>query len=909
MKKILYIALFFLLSLSSVSARWYGNHALSYNTSPNIQNCDEDGDISGGVDPITWLDAAVANNNSAVSLIPEDIKYPLSATGSIRCLYWDGALPVVDLLSYTDAWVNTLNNNISFRISDAWWSKLKRYVLQMRTSIDTPNFTIWSGWNNVLDVTNTWMWWNFNGVYPLNWENRKAYQFRLRVWDIAGNYSAWYNPWFTLKIDTDTPVAWDIFTPFPAPGNQLAINNLNTYIDVNDGGGAPIVLVQWFFERYDSNNTYTQFDSNNDVNPWNTSRLQINWNIQDVDGDGSPNNGQRRYKSFISYIEDAAGNSIGIRNSSSIKIREFNYEVFADTINISTKSLISENLSNTTNIADGTQKNLQVQLADQYGNKIIPVTSIGRTVDFHVVANNGLYLNQYGQTGTSALYMGNNTNSIPIWFWSSAEITNMSSTDGVYNIPIFVYTPTYNIYNKVPGWADITDIQFDINRTVSITVGDNPQWVSLTAFPSFPVSAWPLYSTQFSWELKTQWFIEWSIQNSYITINKDLWSSVSPTSKWVFLEFWAQQQWNLILTATPGGQVAEDKSLTTLFQANTWFTWIKPLSTFLVQSATIKNLQDSFLATIIKYMINGKEVIYPSDIINKNSYYAVNYTWWASQVGIKIIWNTASTSTWEVVTNQFNTDVRIIGKVTKSIFRREIQRNAYQVIRNIANTINGNERVTSLWGTSWNNGSSEWWMELLNGKVLYFKNPSSWVIELQGGIVTWKKTLIVENGNVYITWNIVNGSGNDILWIIVLNGNLYINPSVTDIHAIIYSDKSIISYDTVELDGNNSTASQLANQLYIYGSIFSENTIGGSRKAIPECPYYVNTSCNTSQEAQKYDLNYLRRYFMYDSNNDGILDTPSWAQSSSRGQSWFDIYPVIIDYNPQVQQIPPPFFD
>jgi len=35
----------------------------------------------------------------------------------------------------------------------------------------------------------------------------------------------------------------------------------------------------------------------------------------------------------------------------------------------------------------------------------------------------------------------------------------------------------------------------------------------------------------------------------------------------------------------------------------------------------------------------------------------------------------------------------------------------------------------------------------------------------------------------------------------------------------------------------------------------------------------VNIACSTAAEAQKYDLNFLRRYFRYDSDDDGSLDT------------------------------------
>jgi hypothetical protein len=56
-------------------------------------------------------------------------------------------------------------------------------------------------------------------------------------------------------------------------------------------------------------------------------------------------------------------------------------------------------------------------------------------------------------------------------------------------------------------------------------------------------------------------------------------------------------------------------------------------------------------------------------------------------------------------------------------------------------------------------------------------------------------------------------------------GNIYIDPDVTDIHAIIYASKSIESYvNNIPADGTTPD-NELVNQLYVYGSLFSENTL------------------------------------------------------------------------------------
>ncbi len=277
----------------------------------------------------------------------------------------------------------------------------------------------------------------------------------------------------------------------------------------------------------------------------------------------------------------------------------------------------------------------------------------------------------------------------------------------------------------------------------------------------------------------------------------------------------------------------------------------------------------------------------------------------------------------ELIWDQFKDDIKILGKLTKSSLRKNIHKKVYETIRNISPTHEFPPyNASSLAEEKWLPGDGE---ILQNGKVLYFWNLTWENVRVSGtSTLTWNKTLLVEWGNVYITWNI-RGSG--ILGIISLQkdgqwGNIYISPNVTDIHAIIYADRSIISYDgTHELDGN--TASQeLANQLYIYGSIFSENTIGGAWDS--SCPYYVkDVDCDTVS-AKKYDLNFLRRYILVqavDENGTSIgdpipqfnaLESFMWDDDRTNTESqkpWYRVYPVIIEYNPKVQQSPPAFFN
>lgn len=173
--------------------------------------------------------------------------------------------------------------------------------------------------------------------------------------------------------------------------------------------------------------------------------------------------------------------------------------------------------------------------------------------------------------------------------------------------------------------------------------------------------------------------------------------------------------------------------------------------------------------------------------------------------------------------------------------------------------------------------------------------------------------MIVKGGDIYIKNNIeYNDNSSDILWVIVLESenwdwwNIYIDPSVTHIAGTYYADKSMISYDGFEVDWNWSIT--LENQLYLYGALFSENTIWWS--LLWECPYYVTENCDAN-ESKKYDLNFMRRYFTYDWPDVDTLENNiyNWGDSNfSYPDERFE-NPMVIEYNPKIQSTPPPLFD
>jgi hypothetical protein len=161
-------------------------------------------------------------------------------------------------------------------------------------------------------------------------------------------------------------------------------------------------------------------------------------------------------------------------------------------------------------------------------------------------------------------------------------------------------------------------------------------------------------------------------------------------------------------------------------------------------------------------------------------------------------------------------------------------------------------------------------------------------------LVTEKRAFIVRNGSLYIKSNIttLNTSGNQTagqLFLGVMNdtglanlttldatnvtitssdksGWLFVDTGITNLDAFLFAQGPMVSYKDDDLLGGNhilysktlSTEKNLYNQVSIFGSILTLNTITGSRKTTPECPYIID-SC-TADISQIFDLAYTRSF-------------------------------------------------
>ncbi len=846
---------------------------------------------------ISGLDAIQSfSSNTAGSIVFSDEAENLSVI-NYAIDYIDKSMPWAPTISATDG-----------RSSDVWSQTSTWLNANIENSTQPANSSLRFNQYCKVDASNNCTMINMSGT-TIPWVTSLSdgiHTYRVRTCTQAWNCGAESNP-FIIKIDTIDPEIEDLINFVPSVGaNLLANRDQNFQIEGVARSWSPISQILWSFEDWNSvdSQSWTWLNSLNDLDdvsdPANRRTLNVNLSTENVDRDNVA--WAREYSMRIVRICDEAINCIEDLNG----LTFFDYNVYANAANldINPSQVTSTDLTSW-EIADGSVKNINIELRDVYGNMIIPVSAINRTVGFTVNADNNLFLQQHTmpQSGWTAVFRWDDdapwsTN------WSNTIFTNMSPIANTYAIPFRVYTPTAQFsYGHPDASFSVTGVNVNISWDL-LSTPTNSTIVNNSNAIDFEFN--PLYTTSFGWALVTNWFIEWASQTSNISVTK-LNPLINTNLRDIYMEYtWDTDQLNLNVSYGPNTISDADAigSLITNFQPNLSY----PFDTLLTQyGGAIGNISNISLSSHIDYRLDNKQIRYNGDVIGKNNYFDATSQENAIQTGIKVTWITSSQGATNLTNDQFTDDLSILGKITKSTSRRDIQSKVFGVIKNIT-SVNGWRDITRLDGANWSNNLDG--TKLLNNSVLYFGDLSWANVELwdeTNETINGKKTIVIEWWNLYIKNNLEYASDNDILWIVVLkdedgNGwNLYVDPRVTDIDATIYVDKSVISYASgAELDGNTQ-ASTLANQLYIYGSLFSENTIWGSRAASVICPYYVPESTCGSISAQKYDLNYLRRYFV---NPDGVA---SWNASSE--WSTIGAYPVVIKYNSKIQSSPPPLFD
>lgn len=788
---------------------------------------------------------------------------------------------------------------ISASPASSWWVQNISIVLY---ASDSYSWLVgWSAYTQYKWDSSSWISYSNWQTISTNWLLEWSHTLYLRASDAIWNLSTWTS--WTYLIDRTSPAFSNILTSTSI--DLLATNSQTFNFFVNESWVAPITTVEWYFEDYSK--CFDEFlgkdVSGGSVNK-NTSEVKPSCNFTAWIW-------WRYYTYKVTRVVDAAWNEWNWT-------KNFDFKVYANSNSIATKEFnISQvNLINSwTLIADWTPQNLTLTLKDTYSNPIIPAPWISRTIDLNFNVANTLYLDQHLRTWSSAVYLTtpNNPSFFDISLFSTnypAQIpTNLNNWD--YNFAFKLYTPTNNSYNKAYWNFTINNVKYKVNwiiwSTSEVLVNN-----SAIAFKYKPI-----YVLVINWELKSYWFVEWATQSWTISISKN-WTA-STTNNKIYIEFWnlnsntfsAWLKMNSTLD-TWSGSVWE---WNVAFASNNLFKSAFSTASYILHTLLrldwwlLGDLHDAYFSTHIWYTIDGMNVVYNWDIIWKSSYWDLISTNGTSLIWLKILWKTHSKNQLDLSANQGQNDIHIIWNIEKSILKANIRKNVYEKIKFVNYVPGSNEEIKNLSNLA--DSTSNGW-KLLADNVIYIWDLDWELTVLDSGTnnVIGKKTIVIYWWDLYIKSNIINDTNSDLLWIIVMKNqnwkwwNIYIDPSVTKIDWIMYADKSLISYDwTKELDWTT-TQYVLRNQLYIYGSVFSSNTIWGSRNAIPICPYYVWWTCDLNN-AQKYDLNYLRRYFV-------IWWTPLnwWINYLNVYNSWYKYfeYPIVIKYNSLIQTSPPPLF-
>jgi hypothetical protein len=176
-----------------------------------------------------------------------------------------------------------------------------------------------------------------------------------------------------------------------------------------------------------------------------------------------------------------------------------------------------------------------------------------------------------------------------------------------------------------------------------------------------------------------------------------------------------------------------------------------------------------------------------------------------------------------------------------------------------------------------------------------------WPVGKRSIVVIWHDIILntandiwVDNGTVrgLIALKDANGNG----------GNIIISEKVKRIHALVYAEGSIFSWEKtatwfIDRYLTHGAWSIPQKQLYIKGLLISKNTISGARQNPITCPVIVSNCDQTT--AELYDLNYFRTFDPTDPTQKAVPYSDPRLDNAS----------VVIEYDDAIMTDPPPWLE
>jgi hypothetical protein len=294
------------------------------------------------------------------------------------------------------------------------------------------------------------------------------------------------------------------------------------------------------------------------------------------------------------------------------------------------------------------------------------------------------------------------------------------------------------------------------------------------------------------------------------------------------------------------------------------------------------------------------------------------------------IWNKAKIK-WDINKN--------IAKIYKTYLWTSWNKASWDTIENFINNSwkeyfyiydykNNTENITFSWSTYIN----KW------KKLIIDESVSDNITD-----VKWINTVLVNWWNIYIKSDIKNNNDNTDLLILIATrdkttknwGNIYINPNVTNIDAVLIADGSLISLswtawnEFIQSVTDTNQKNNLRKQLLIYWKIYSKNNIWTDKMPFGSDLYENSSYTNNQMDWNIYDLWNLRTFNLnygdswknctdvnklapIDWNWDYLLNAWAWRKNcylNDNIQNWLrwsdKLNPLIIENNLHIDFLDP----
>lgn len=614
--------------------------------------------------------------------------------------------------------------------------------------------------------------------------------------------------------------------------------------------------------------------------PWNTVTIKIDsWNT----GTGSISNGDsfdfRKAKDYAYDITDLFGNKLTgffdvVSSTPSSTLHANNIWGWA------TATTYSSNLTSA-KIADGNDNfYFTMALRDTYGNIIKSESGI-KDVKVEVVMNNNVDRNQISNSNLwDAIIYANNDFSMTYGMFGNSGTG--SNTTGNYTLEIASVAPSSTWYDKTSTNNDIyiQSLKYTINSlwgnswvgeigTAEISPPEIPKWASnaLSFTPAIKVANadnsdnWNIIQGN---ESETTYNVIESKTSGSTDINNIQVANI--------LNLWS----NLLMSFQDLSVDGSDHCSGFSYSSPAYKTWwpvpsdcssYNPRSILINKLPNFTSTSNSISKTL---KVTPKIIVISPSNLNYDYNTQIMYDGLLS--GVK--YNSFSKSiSWG--SGVVNTQIKILGQTNDT--------------KNIVNFVEW-----SNYNSLWNLSKNELKTQMIKNAYSIIKNgQDSGSIKLYNGdtsITSWptgKDTIIVNGWNLYLEWDITKTSWVVKTIVVTKNadktwGNIFVKNNIQKINAVLIAEWALISgtSSTYYADTNN----WATNQLYIYGSLFSNNTVGGSSKTTPTCPVDITSWC-TLQVSKRYDLNHFRHYI-------------KWVHTTAI--SGYDEYPFIIKYDPDI---------